>query len=81
MPVYAGPIEVDAIAPGRERSAPSLAPAPERRTPSLAPARERPVLASEGRLTRFLRALWTEEPDEIELRARRAARLARERAA
>ena len=68
MPVYAGPIQVDAIAPGR-------GPRIERHVPS-----PQPALASEGRLTRFLRSLWSEEPDEIELRARRAAQRAREQA-
>ena len=71
MPVYAGPIQVDAIAPDRDRRGPRI----ERRVPS-----PQPALASEGRLTRFLRSLWTEEQDEIELRARRAAELARKRA-
>ncbi len=84
MPVYAGPIQVDTIAPGRERRVPGH----EGRAPSRERSERRERRApypqsapnSEGRVARFLRSLWTEEPDEIEVRARRAARLAREHA-
>ncbi len=81
MPVYAGPIQVDSVATGGERRGPRVATGGERRGPRIERrvSSPQPALASDSRLTRFLRSLWTEEQDEIELRARRAAKLARER--